>query len=435
MEEIASFATTPEGQRLGELAAGSLRIVVEPRPWWAFPAEPWHWFMDLSSVSAHSFHAAAFYLFLSTLVALAAARRWGGRTGLAWLITLMMTLVGGMQADCWLYTKIPSGIRWLSPPGAPYRLANLHCHSQASGGSLMPEDLLSWHLDKGYTVVAITDSNKTYPALRAAEEARRRQLPIVVVGGEEYRGTTHLLMLNLREAIRADRVPIEQAIAQAKAQGAVVIGAHIWTGQHSAAQLLQWGVAGFEVSNGRTLAAPETLELCRQGGLAALGTLDYRQGNSPRTATVLPPEANTPERVLAALQEGHCAALYVPEWAEPTRFSVSLNLHHRLDYLRETGQRLIVPGLMFWAALAWLASRWIRPRPLRSLGWIVAVAGLCGCFGLWSVWWKFKFGWFPRLELALLIWVVACPLCAYLSCCEGAAYRARQRLQQPVEVV
>ena len=428
MEEIASFATTPEGQRLGELAAASLQIVVEPRPWWTFPCEPWHWWVGLSSAAPHSFHTAALYLAVAALVAGLAARKYGWRTGLCALVTVTMALIGGLQAEGWLYTKIPYGIRWQSPSPAPFRLANLHCHSQASGGSLMPEDLLAWHLQKGYTVVAITDSNKTYPGVRAAAAAQSLQLPVIVVPGEEYRGSTHLLMLNLKEPIRADQCDVQEAIGRARDQGALVIGAHIWTGKHSADQLLGWGVAGFEVSNGRTMADQATLDLCRQKGLAALGTLDYRQGNQPRTATVLPLEANTPARVQQALQQGHCATLYVPRWSEPAQFSLAVTLNHRLQDLNDAGGALLLPGLIFWATLAILAYRWIRPRPRRSLGMVLALAGLSGLFGLWSVWWKFKLGWFPRLELALFLWALACPSCGYLTFCE-AAYGRQQAVQ------
>ena len=432
MEHIEWIATTPEGQRLGEMAARSVQIVTECRPWWAFPLEPLHWFVGLTGAAPHSFYVAAFYLALATLMAGWTGRRWGWRAGLAWGTTTGMILVGGIQADGWIYTKIPYGTRWQSPPSAPFRLANLHCHSQASGGCLMPEDLLAWHLAKGYSVVAITDSNKIYPGLRAAQIAQERGLPIVVLPGEEYRGTTHLLMFNLKNAIRADQVEIEPAIAQARAQGALVICAHIWTGKHTAQQLFEWGVRGFEVSNGRALADTATQDFCRQKRLATLGTLDFRQGNSPRVATVLPADADTPARVLQALEQGRCATLYVPAWTEPAQFRLTLNLQHRFQDLTEEGGHLLLPGLIFWAVVLRWIYRWVRPTPARTLPAILMLALMSGGLGLWSIWWKFKIGWFPRVELALLVWLLASPTCLYLACCEVSW--CRQSRQHAVEV-
>ena len=48
--------------------------------------------------------------------------------------------------------------------------------------------------------------------------------------------------------------------------------------------------------------------------------------------------------------------------------------------------------------------------------------------GIWAVWWRYKLGWFPSLELALSLWVVACPLSWYMAGCEWL--RGRERRQQ-----
>lgn len=417
LELLTWFATTPEGERLGQLAAAEVQVTSQPRPWWAFPLEPLHWFWTLSSASPHSFYTAAFYLGLALLVAGWALRRAGPRAALAWLISLVMLLVGGLQAESWAYTAIPHGMYWRVPEGAGYRLANLHSHTQASGGSLMPEDLLRWHLAHGFSVVGITDSNKVYPGMRA----RRAGLPVVVVPGEEYRGATHLVMLNVGEPIRPDQADVPEAIRRARAQGGVVIAAHPWTSRDSSQQLADWGVHGFEICSGRAQAEPETREICRRQGLAALGNLDYRQGNSAYTATVLPAWADSAEKVQQALLRGECATLYVADWVEPARFELGMNLRHRWQSLQRDGGGLLLPGLLFWLALGRLARGRLRPRPGRYLGLIFGMAVLTGALGLWSVWWRFKTGWFPQVELALGVWAVACPLCLYLAWSETAA--------------
>ena len=427
-ESLAWLATTAEGEALGQAAAQSVQIVHESRPWWAFAAEPMHWFYSTLGIAPHSFYAAALFIILALLGGWWASRQGGLRAGLAWTTTLTMTLIGGMQAHGWLYTRIPYGIRFQVPAQARFRLANLHCHTQASGGVLMPSDVLRWHLAKGFTVVGVTDSNKTYPGVRAQGEAGDLEIPVVVVPGEEYRGTTHLLMFGLKDAIRADQVDIAGAMTKAREQGALVIAAHTWTGKQTPQQLLDWGAAGFEACNGPTTVDDATLTLARQHHLALLGSLDFRQGNNPKTATVLPRSADTPEKVLEALRQGHCATLYNPEWREDTQFSYWVRLQHNLPELMRNGGIWLIPGLASWYALARLARRYAPCQPRKGLEIILMLAVGGGVLGIWAVWWKYKLGWFPSLELALSLWVVACPLGWYMAGCEWL--RGRERLQQ-----
>ena len=426
-ESLAWLATTPEGDALGKAAAQSVQIVHESRPWWAFPTEPMHWFYSIFGIAPHSFYAAALFLLMAALGGWWASRSAGWRAGLAWMTTLTMTLVGGMQAHAWLYTRIPYGIRYAVPAKVPFRLANLHAHTQASGGVLMPADVLRWHLGKGFSVVGITDSNKTYPGVRALGEASDLNLSVVVVPGEEYRGTTHLLMFGLKGPIRADQVDISSALGKAREQGALVIAAHTWTGKETPQQLLDGGVAGFEACNGPTTVDEITLKMARERHLALLGSLDFRQGNTPKTATVLPYEANTAEKVLQALRQGRCATLYCPEWREDTRFSYWVRLQHNFPELVRWGGIWLIPGLLFWWKLAGLVRRHAPCQPRAGLEIILMLAVGGGVLGIWAVWWKYKPGWFPSLELALSLWVVACPLGWYMAGCEWLLGRERRQ--------
>lgn len=426
-ENLAWLATTAEGEALGRAAAQSVQVVHESRPWWAFPAEPVHWFYSILGIAPHSFYSAALFLLMAVLVGLWAWRQGGIRAGLAWTVTLAMTLIGGLQANSWLYTRIPYGIRFQLPAQPGFKLANLHCHTQASGGVLMPADALRWHLGKGFSVVGVTDSNKTYPGIRALSEASEQEIPAVVVPGEEYRGTTHLLMFGLKNPIRADQVEISEAIAQARQQGALVVAAHTWTGKQSPQQLVDWGVAGFEACNGPTTVDEATLQLAQKHHLALLGSLDFRHGNAPKTATVLPNWASTPEKVLEALKKGHCATLYSPEWREDTKFSYWVRFKHDCPDLITRGGIWVIPGLMSWYALARLTRRYAPCQPRKGLEVILMLALLAGAIGIWSVWWRYKLGWFPSIELALSLWVVACPLSWYLSGCEWLLGRERRQ--------
>ena len=412
---LSWMSGTAEGARLGQMAVSQVSVQQIPSPWWVCPWEPWRWFFEISGAAAHSFDAAVAYSLFSLVLGAAAGRRHGLRAGIACFLTSILILVGGLTIAPFITTRLPYGFRWVVPPQAPFRLANLHCHTQASGGAVMPEEALCWHLERGYSVVAITDSNKVYPGRQAQEDAARLELPLVVVPGEEYRGQTHLLMLNLKEAISADEVPIPEAIRRARAQGATVIAAHSWTGLLTPRELTDYGVQGFEATSRWTVADADVLDQCTRHHLAELGSLDFRGGVHPRTATVLPVWADTPEKVQQALEQGECAALYSQEWAEPTRFSRLARLRHLLPEMYREGGHLLLPGLLCWIALGGLVMRGLRGLPpaagYRGLLKIVFLAMATGVVGIWSVWWKFKLGWFPRFEWTIGLWCAACPIC------------------------
>jgi hypothetical protein len=410
------LASTPEGARLGKLAVDSVQLELRPVPWYGFFWEPVHWFYVLVAEFPHSFYAIAFFAAIALALGLLAARRAGWVGGMCASMTILMLLVGGLQADSYVRTQIPFGTHWIVPVGAPFRLANLHAHTQASGAMLMPEDVVRWHKEKGYSVVAITDSNKIYGGLRARELAGN--LGVVVVPGEEYRGSgTHLIMLNLPEAIRADRVPLAQAVARARSLGAFVIAAHPWTSTTSPERLEQMGVQAFEVVSGRVHSGWAAEQCCHQHHLAELGSLDFREGQSCRCATVLPASANSPEAVQRALERGESAALSSSAGEEQSEFHWWVRLRHELHDNWVSGGRLLLPGLLLWGMLAW-GFKNLPPSSLRPAFCLLVVTlfcGLTGILGIWSVWWKFKQAWFPRVELPLAIWAVACPVCLWIS--------------------
>ena len=415
---------TPEGARLGQLAVSQVEVVITPIAWWFFPLEPWRWFFAILGEAAHSFHAVLNFLVLSLILGLAVARSHGWRAGTALTLTSSLFLTGGMESMTWLRTQVSHGRHWIVPANATYRLADLHCHTQASGGSLMPADALRWHIERGYSVVAITDSNKTYGGELAQQEARRLNLPIIVVCGEEYRGVTHLLMLNLKKAISADEVPLPEAVKQARAQGALVLGAHTWTGKYTAQELLDFGVQGFEVINARTPAGADIFAVCQKHRLAELGSLDFRGGADAPAATVLPLWADTPEKVQQALERGECAALYVPTNFDSRNFSRIARLRVRIPEYFQEGGRLLLPGLLFWVFVGWAVRKgagriYFAPIPKdrqnRILVAMVVVAALSGGLTIWSMWWKFKPGWYPAIEWGLAFWLGACSWCS-LQC-------------------
>jgi hypothetical protein len=427
MDGLAWFATTPEGQRLGKLAAQTVRLELTPLPWWFAPLEPFRWLDTLVSDAPHAKFTGMIYAAIALSVGVTVLwrcrRRWWQRVllGASAAINTLLALSGLHIAMMWLLTAVPHGTRWVVPEGAPFVLANFHAHSHFSaGGVLSPEQLVLWHQRKGYRVVAITDSNTPKGSLRAEGFVRRHRLPIVLVTGEEFRGKTHLLLLGLRQDVTPSQADVPKAIRLAQRLGALVIAAHAWTGRHSYGELMAWGVEGFEVANSGALADATLQRLCRRHRLTVVGNLDFRAGNMPKVATVLPAGATTPAKVLDALRKGHCAVLYDARHAATGYHWLRARLSDIAE-LWETGQTTSLLGFGLWLLVGWC---WWRKKgkgqrkngPLSFGRWWVAIGAqialalAVGAVTLWAMAADFKGGWFPPIESVVLTWAVACPL-------------------------
>jgi predicted metal-dependent phosphoesterase TrpH len=112
-------------------------------------------------------------------------------------------------------------------PAAPHGRADLHVHTLASDGVSGIDEILDWVVEHTQLdVIAIADHERVDAALAAREIARRRELPIEVVVGEEVstRGG-HLLCLFLEERIPPLR-SLRESIALVHEQGGLAIPAH-----------------------------------------------------------------------------------------------------------------------------------------------------------------------------------------------------------------
>jgi hypothetical protein len=347
-------------------------------------------------------------------------------------LNVMLTLSGGFVAVNWFESVMPFGMRWVVPEGAPFVLANLHTHTTQSNGFLTPEQAVLWHLRRGYKIVAITDSNtvkggeiakkfveraNSHTALRTSHPFS----PLTVLVGEEFRGKTHLVMLNIRKDISPREFDVPAAIKEAKRQGGVVIAAHPWSGRHSIHELLEWGVDGFEIVNSTVLGDEKLRALCRKHGLAVLGSLDFRSGYAPETATVLPVWANTPEKVAEALRKGVCAVIYFPNKVSEGKFDPLGSWLDELEDLWRTGSVANLLGIAFWTAVGtWLYRRrkrseidpivWHRRKFVGVCVLILALFVLSGSLGVWAMARDLKQGWFPPIPLAISVWTIACPV-------------------------
>ena len=410
-------SSTPAGDKLGALAAAQTHVELTMPSWLTAPLEPLRWFDVALSVLPHRALSLTALLLLSLLLSGLVRRRRGWRDVVATAVALTLTMAGALECVRAIDTRLSAGVSWVTPDTAPFRLANLHAHSQASGGALMPEDLVSWHHQRGFRVLAITDSNGMRAVERAQAWVAASGLPMVIVPGEEYRGTTHLLMFNLRTPVLPAEHGVPEAVAEARRQGGLVIAAHPWTADRSPSALVDAGVGGFEVTNGSWIADTETQALARQKGLALTGDLDYREGATPMCATVLPLWADTPARVQQALERGECAALYLASRVSHGNWTRGMPARFARSMLRLIDERLamFLVGVLFWALLLIAARVYVRwpscPLPARgALVCVLACTGVTAAFTLWCVWWQFRVGWYPRTEWAMALWAVATPV-------------------------
>lgn len=111
---------------------------------------------------------------------------------------------------------------------AGYRVlqADLHVHTRFSDGLLTPCDLAILARRRGLDVIAVTEHNTVFPAYLARACARFiAGAPEIVIGEEITTKGAHLLALGLERTVDA-RQPLAEAVAAARAQGALVIAAH-----------------------------------------------------------------------------------------------------------------------------------------------------------------------------------------------------------------
>jgi dephospho-CoA kinase len=189
--------------------------------------------------------------------------------------------------------------------GGPLRL-DLHLHTWASFDCLSdPEAVLRRARSLGYRRIAITDHNRVGVALRM-----RERHPDAVIPGEEVKTAegVDVIGLYLREEI-PEGTPAFETIERIRAQGGIPYLPHPFArGKGAGARLvdeLARRVEVIEVFNARLHApAPNRLaeELARRHQkLRGAGSDAHTLGEVGNALVELPPHANRPEALLAAL--------------------------------------------------------------------------------------------------------------------------------------
>ncbi len=196
-------------------------------------------------------------------------------------------------------------------PGAAF--VDLHCHTSASFDSLAdPLKVVLTARDRGITHLAITDHDRIDGALRARDAA----IPgITVIVGEEVKTTEgDLICLFLQEAIPPGLPPAE-AIARARAQGALVGIPHPFDSYRGsmgkAAEELE-ALVGLvdwvEAFNARVVGGKgneKAAELARTAGIPGVAVSDAHSTLEVGiAATRMEGDPSTPAGLLAALASG-----------------------------------------------------------------------------------------------------------------------------------
>ncbi|HID06897.1 MAG TPA: PHP domain-containing protein [Armatimonadetes bacterium] len=280
----------------------------------------------------------------------------GGRFGIASLLcaTVWGVLIGAQvfTIACWFSRWAPS-YRWVADVSEG-TIANLHAHTFYSNGLLSPAAVVEWHRMRGFRVVAITDTNTIKGACEALRYAQQRGLEMTIIVGEEFRGGTHLLLLNIRRDYHPRDWSIPELIRAVHAEGGIVIPAHPWTGRYSYEQLRDWGVDAFEVINRKVIADERLWQLCSRDRSGVVASNDYKFSAHSHVATYLPKAVATAREVCQLVRRGHSRALTWSQHAllTPTEFERSRKLYPRMLTLWMALKRYR-KHIDCWAVISW----------------------------------------------------------------------------------
>ncbi|ORZ18830.1 Polymerase/histidinol phosphatase-like protein [Absidia repens] len=181
-----------------------------------------------------------------------------------------------------------------------------HSHSTFSDGKMNIKQLLDWHIANGYNAVMVTDHNTVAGGLYAEHLALHNEYyrnRIVVIPGMEYTCCRiHMNLIGINQTIPVgppspSDADLREVINQTHALGGIVIVNHIpWSNttqmgydlprlpnHPSVADLISWGVDGFEVINQGTFDYP-TLQIAQQHNLIQMVGTDIHHPSVPANA-------------------------------------------------------------------------------------------------------------------------------------------------------
>lgn len=170
--------------------------------------------------------------------------RWSGRIVLhlaVWSGVLLIILFGHLPAN---------SVANLSEDQA---LVNIHSHTDYSHDGLVSHHgLHAWHERNGFDAYFLTEHNHHASTLQWVEKQTKSEIPAhpVVLAGQEYSGSNHILLLGLTRAFNTKDMPDSVAIDSAHAQNGVAIVAHWFSHKrHPLIKYIRDGADGFEIAN------------------------------------------------------------------------------------------------------------------------------------------------------------------------------------------
>ncbi|MBA2718537.1 MAG: PHP domain-containing protein [Chloroflexi bacterium] len=190
--------------------------------------------------------------------------------------------------------------------------ADLHTHSRASFDSLAsPASLVRTAASRGLTHLAITDHDRIDGALEARDRAAEIAPDLTVIVGEEVRTADgDLICLFLERAIPPG-LPVDEAIAEARAQGALVGVPHPFDRlrgsllRDARMERLAPQIDWIETHNSRIFGGAgnhKAAEFARAHGLAGIAVSDAHSAFEVGvSSTILDGDPSTAAGLLAAL--------------------------------------------------------------------------------------------------------------------------------------
>ena len=143
---------------------------------------------------------------------------------------------------------------------------------------------MKWHLKNGFDAFFLTEHNNHNKTLELIKDQQNETIPQkpVVLAGQEYSGSNHILLLGLSRDFNTKDMPDSTAIDSARANDGVAIVAHWFAhGKHSPQHYINQGAVGFEIANqgeGITYdrdVFQKIISSCKGQNLLMLGSCDY----------------------------------------------------------------------------------------------------------------------------------------------------------------
>lgn len=294
-------------------------------------------------------------------------------------------------------------------------LVNIHAHSYFSHDGLLSQaQQITWHERNGFDAFFMTDHNHHAKTLELMARQNRGEVSHspVVLCGQEFSGSNHMLLLGLNHNFASRGMAELQLIDSVHAQGGAVIVAHWFERrQNPITHYVQMETDGFELENQNSRGYADGLRTaltgaCESEGLLMMGSCDYHgYGSAAYTWNALTiPEWKTlsmeekREAVIEILRSRRIAAtqlLIYRDRREDSRKLVALSpIRTTVDYFRSLNLLQVISWLVWMGLGLWMSKtrrvvsfrRWLGAKLFRLENLISFISGSwILCIGLFNL--------------------------------------------------